>query len=282
MTTLPPETTLDELTDRYDALLIDAYGVLVHSDGAFPGAADFIDALRERQFPFWIVTNDASRLPETAADKYRRSGLDISADQVLTSGMLLEAYFEEHDLEQAPCLVLGTDDSKTYVERAGGRLVSVEEDFEVVVFGDDAGFPFRPTMDALITRLIQTFDAGRSLDLVLPNPDLIYQQGPDRFGVACGSHAGMIERVLAERFPVQTPSFDRLGKPHPPIYREATRRVGSDSIAMLGDQLATDIRGANAAGIDSVLVAGGVSNLEFSLEDSDVQPDYVMHSLVVD
>ena len=276
----PPETSVHDLVERYDALLLDAYGVLVHSSGGFPGARELVEFLRDRDFPFWVVTNDASRLPSTAADKYRQYDIPIDPEQVITSGQLLEPYFEEHDLVGADCAVLGTGDSEAYVEQAGGRLVDVRhEDFDVLVLGDDAGFAFRESMDATLTRLIRRFDGDDPPTLVLPNPDLIYQQGPDAFGFAVGSLANMFETVLAERFPAVAPRFERLGKPHPPIYREALRRAESDNVAMLGDQLATDIDGANRAGLDSVFVPGGVTNLEAALSETDVHPDWVLRQL---
>lgn len=276
----PPTTSIAELLERYDGLLIDAYGVLVHSSDAFPGARSLVDNLNGLGFPYVVVTNDASRLPTTAAEKYRNCGLDIDVERVVTSGSLLEPYFEDRGLTGADCAVLGTRDSKIYVERAGGNVVDPRErDFDVLVLGDDAGFPFRESMDATITRLIRRIDHGESVELVLPNPDLIYQQGPDRYGFAVGSLAQMFEVVLDERFPDLDLKFDRLGKPHHPIYEEAERRIGSENVAMLGDQLATDIDGANRAGIDSVLVSGGVTNLETALASSAVQPDFILDSL---
>jgi ribonucleotide monophosphatase NagD (HAD superfamily) len=199
---------------------------------------------------------------------------------VITSGQLIAPYFEDRDLAGAPCAVLGTDDSIAYVEQAGGEIVDPRhEDFEVLVLGDDAGFAFREAMDAVLTRLIHRFDAGNPPTLVLPNPDLIFQRGADDYGFAVGSLAEMFERVLDERFPAVAPTFDRLGKPHPPIYHEALRRADGDNVVMLGDQLATDIAGANRAGLDSVFVPGGVSNLEAALSETDVHPDWVLRDL---
>jgi len=280
MENLPPETSVRQLVDRYEAVLLDAYGVLVHASGAFPGARELVEFLNDREVPFWVVTNDASRLPKTAADKYRGFDIPVDPDRVITSGQLLTPFFEDRDLTGADCAVLGTDDSVTYVERAGGEIVDVRTDeFDVLVMGDDAGFPFRESMDAALTRLIERFDADDPPVLVLPNPDLIFQRGPDNYGFAVGSLAEMIERVLGERFPSREPTFERLGKPHPPIYREALRRAGTDEVVMIGDQLATDIAGASTAGLDSVFVPGGVSTLEAALSGSEVRPDWVLRDL---
>lgn len=66
-----PEITLEAVINRYDVLLLDAYGVLVHSSGALPGAAEFIERLNQLGRSYYVLTNDASKLPMTAATRYR-------------------------------------------------------------------------------------------------------------------------------------------------------------------------------------------------------------------
>ena len=74
----------------------------------------------------------------------------------------------------APCAVLGPSDSATYVAQAGGVIVPSSERFRALVIGDESGYPFLETVDTTLSRLLQTIDAGEPVDLVLPNPDLIY------------------------------------------------------------------------------------------------------------
>lgn len=83
--------------------------------------------------PYYILTNDASKSPETAAERYQSYGLDIPSQRILTSGLLLKDYFDSHSLEGATCAVLGTEESRYYVETAGGRIVSLGERFSVLV-----------------------------------------------------------------------------------------------------------------------------------------------------
>lgn len=70
-----PEITTEALIERYDVLLFDAYGVLVHGAGALPGAVALIQRLNRIGHPYYLLANDASRLPETAAKRYRGFGL---------------------------------------------------------------------------------------------------------------------------------------------------------------------------------------------------------------
>lgn len=253
------EVTIDGLVERYSALLFDAYGVLSYSVGALPGAVEVIDRLNAARKPYYVLTNDASALPETRAARYEKVGLNVGAERIITSGSLLKGYFAERGLCGAKCVVLGTPDSAEYVRRAGGVVVQASDGFDVVVVGDQAGFPFVDGVNAVLTKLFRMIDAGETPLLVLPNPDLVYPSD-DGFGMASGSVALIIEAALRQRYPDGVgPEFARLGKPNGAIFEEAFRRTGTMDMVMLGDGLETDIRGANAFGIDSALVAGGVT-----------------------
>jgi HAD superfamily hydrolase (TIGR01450 family) len=274
-----PKITATELMDRYEVLLLDAYGVLVTGDGALPGAAEFIDALNRRGQRYYMLTNSASRLPETAAKRYRGFGLDIAPDRIITSGALLVPYFSAHGLVGARCIVLGPADSLRYVELAGGRVVGLEDDFDALVVCDEMGFPFLESVDAAISRLIEQFDRGSAVPLILPNPDLIYPTGRG-FGITSGSIALMIEAALRLRYPDRNiAGFVPLGKPHPAIFEEAVRRAGLCNMVMIGDQLETDVRGADAFGIDSALVAGGVAGA--AIPEGAPRPTWLLTSLAL-
>ncbi len=271
------EVTIDELVERYSALLFDAFGVLSYSVGALPGAAEVIDRLNRMNKPYYVLTNDSSALPERRAAGYRKVGLNVPAERIITSGSLLEGYFAQHDLGGARCVVLGTEDSAEFVRRAGGVVVQASDGFEVVVVGDQDGFPFVEGVNAVLTELFRMIDAGSAPRLVLPNPDLVYPDD-DGFGMASGSVALIIESALQQRYPGCEHEFERLGKPNAAIFEEAHRLSGTMDMVMLGDGLETDIRGANAFGIDSVLVAGGVTPSEWLNGAVDV-PTYWVRGL---
>jgi HAD superfamily hydrolase (TIGR01450 family) len=272
------EISLAALIERYDGILFDAYGVLVHDRGAMPGAREALQALRRSGKPFFLVTNDASTLPQSAAARYRRFGLPVQAEQVISSGLLLKPYFEQHGLKRPRCAVLGPADSERYAQLAGGRLVPVEADFDALVIGDESGYPFLRTVDAALSSLIRQLDQGGRVRLVVPNPDLIYPSAGG-FAVAAGSIALLFEAALARRYPQREDlRFARLGKPGPQLYDEAIRRAGSRNVVMIGDQLETDIAGARAAGIDSVLLLTGVTPAGETAA-SGPRPTYRMRSL---
>ena len=102
-----------------------------------------------------------------------------------------------------------------------------------------------------------------------------------KYGVASASVALILEAALELRYPDRPDlRFVRLGKPHPAIFAEALRRGGTMDMVMMGDQLETDIRGANDFGIDSVLVDTGVSNSAKEASGrSAPRPTYRLRSL---
>jgi HAD superfamily hydrolase (TIGR01459 family) len=252
----PIAATFFNLLDRYDAILLDAYGVLVDLSGALPGAAAWVDELNRRGKPYWLASNTAARLPESAARRYQGFGLAIPAERILSSGMLLKPHFEAHGLVGQRVRVLGPEDSRRYAELAGGRVVEAGEDFDCLVLADQAGFPFLDAVDEVLSALIAKFDAGQEVALVLPNPDLVYPTGRG-CGITSGAVAVMLEAALAQRYPGRAGlTFARLGKPWPGLFEAAARLAGTRNVVMVGDQLDTDIVGAHRFGIDSALVPG--------------------------
>jgi len=274
-----PSTTLDELIERYDALLFDAYGVLVHRDGPLPGACELLARLSHLGKPFYLVTNSAARLPEHAAQRYQGFGLTIESEQIISAGGLLKPYFAGNGLQGSRCAILGPEDTFHFVSQAGALAVPPSEDFDVLVIGDQIGFPFLESMDSVLSRLITKFDRGESPPLILPNPDLIYPK-VNGFGMTCGTMALVIETALKQRYPSRTDiRFVHLGKPETPLFEEAARRAGSRKLVMIGDQMDTDILGACRFGIDSALVSGGVAELAFHSRQEDGWPTYQLASL---
>jgi HAD superfamily hydrolase (TIGR01450 family) len=272
--------TVDKLMAKYPVLLLDAYGVLVHATGALPGAVQFIDTLNRHQKPYYILTNDASKLPASSAELFLGFGLAIKADKIITSGSLLKDYFTRHQLKEKPCAVLGPEDSTRYVELAGGIVVDPADPFEVLVIGDESGYPFLETVDRVLSGLFNHFDDDAHVHLLLPNPDLIYPKAGNGFGIASGSIALILEAALQRRYPFRPElRFVRLGKPHAAIFEEALERSGTRDMVMIGDQLETDVRGAVEFGIDSALVGTGIANANLQNIDKAMQPTYFLNNL---
>ena len=272
--------TIETLIEKYTVLLLDAYGVLVHTTGALSGASALIEELNRIGKPYYVVTNDASKLPETMARRYRSFNLDIEPGRIITSGTLLKDYFRQYRLAGARCIVLGPDDCIQYVRLAGGQVVAHHLAFDVLVIGDESGYPFLETLDTVMTGLFDRLDHGDDVHLVLPNPDLIYPKADKGYGFASGSVALILEAALQLRYS-ERPNlkFKKLGKPHAAIFEEALRRSTTRDMVMIGDQLETDIRGAIDFGIDSALVATGVTQTACNDIAAHMRPTYYLQSI---
>jgi HAD superfamily hydrolase (TIGR01450 family) len=276
-------TTIPALLQRYDVFFLDAYGVLVQSSGPLPGAAAFLTRLREAGKTVLLLSNDASRAPDTTLHRYQGFGLPITPQQILTSGMLLADHYAAHGLQGAATIVLGTEDSQRYVRDAGGRVVAADdESAAVVMIGDDDGYEFLETVNQTITVLLNRLDRGQSTHLVSPNPDLIFPRRPGAYGVTSGAIVPMIEAVLRLRDPSGQLRFHQLGKPFAPMFEAAVKRVPQHDrsrMVMVGDQVLTDIKGAADFGLDSVFVESGIGR-RADCDVHGVDPTWVMASVV--
>lgn len=255
---VPRPATVAELIATYDGILLDAYGVLVDAAGALPGARELCTTMVDRGIRFAVVTNDASRSQATYVRRFTKLGLTIAADQIITAGSLLPAYFQTRGLAGARTLVLGTADSHAFVVEGGGIPVALTPGIEIdaVAICDDAGTPFLDGIELALSAIIRAVEAGRRPALVLPNPDLVYPKGGGELGFTAGAMALLVEAALARRFPDHPLVFDRLGKPGPELFLAGKQRLGVERVVMIGDQLETDIAGARAAGLDAALLAG--------------------------
>ena len=172
--------------------------------------------------------------------------------------------------------MLGPADSFSYVEAAGARPVSPFEDFDLVLIGDQVGFPFLDGVDAVLSRLIGKLDQGVAVPLILPNPDLIFPKAAG-FGITSGTVALIIETALRQRYPGREDvAFVPLGKPQPGLFEAAIQCAGTRHVVMIGDQVDTDICGAARVGLASALVAGGVAGAQLT---GSIRPNYRLASL---
>jgi len=131
----------------------------------------------------------------------------------------------------------------------------------------------------VLSFLYRKLDRGETVHLILANPDLVYPATPTTYGFTAGIVARMLSAALELRYPDHPHRFVPLGKPHSPMFEEARRRLGGGAMVMVGDQLGTDILGANDFGIDSVLVPTGVTRLDRLGANSEPAPTYILRSL---
>jgi NagD protein len=222
---------------------MDMDGVLVHEEQAIPGAPEFIAALREREVPFLVLTNNSIYTRRDLAARLRTSGLDVPEERIWTSA-LATADFLEGQRPGGSAFVIGEAGLTTALHETGYTLT--ERDPDYVVLGETRTYSFER-----LTRAIRLIEGGARF--IATNPDVT---GPSPEGSlpATGAVAALLSRATGV-----DPYF--VGKPNPLMMRSALNAIQahSEHTAMIGDRLDTDIVSGLEAGLHTILVLTGVA-----------------------
>ena len=226
------------------AWLIDMDGVIVREEHPIDDAARFLALLRQRGTPFLILTNNSIFTPRDLAGRLQRDGIDVSADRIWTSA-LATARFLEAQRPSGTAFVIGEEGLTTALQEVGFTQTIHDPDY--VVLGETRSYSFERITQAI--RLI-----NRGALFVATNPDTT---GPSVNGPlpATGSVAALISTATGVE-----PYF--VGKPNPLMIRTAlnTIEAHSETTAIIGDRMDTDIIAGIEAGLFTVLVLSGLSD----------------------
>ena len=272
-------SSFDEIIDKYDGFFFDAFGVLVDGDGPLKGAKKALEKLKEKNKPYWIVSNGASKSSARALARYRELGFTLKDDGVITSGSLLTDYYKKNELQGKKTAVLGTESSLEYIREAGGELCGIEDDFEILVIANQTDYPFVESVDKAMSHIMNSYDKGKVVRLVLPNPDLFYPKSDGEYGFTAGSIASLMENIFTARFGEgHSLKFDKLENHIHRFSRKLAKEQTRKNVVMIGDQIVTDIKGAKDFGIDSVLMMTGLCSREAFEKEEHSKPTYVLDS----
>jgi len=225
---------------------MDMDGVLVREEQAIPGADRFLARLRELGRPFLVLTNNSIYTPRDLVARLAASGLEVPEEAIWTSA-LATARLLEDQRPGGSAFVIGESGVTTALHNAGYTLTDREPDY--VVLGETRTYSFER-----ITRAIRLIASGARFIATNPDPT-----GPSVAGPlpATGSVAALISRATGV-----DPYF--VGKPNPLMMRSALNAIDahSETAAMIGDRMDTDIVSGLEAGMETILVLSGVTTLE--------------------
>ena len=245
-----------------ESWLMDMDGVLVREHTIVPGADRFIARLRARDLPFLVLTNNSMYTPRDLAARLLATGLEVPEERIWTSAMAT-ARFLEDQRPQGSAFVVGETGLTTALHASGYTLTDRNPDY--VVLGETRTYSFEQ-----ISRAIRLVAAGARF--IATNPDPI---GPTPDGPlpATGSVAALVSRATGVE-----PYF--VGKPNPLMMRSALNAIDahSESSAMVGDRMDTDIVSGLEAGMHTVLVLTGITSRE-EAERFPYRPSRIVDSI---
>ncbi len=222
---------------------MDMDGVLVREEALVPGADRFVARLVERGTPFLVLTNNSIYTPRDLAARLRQSGIEVPEAAIWTSA-LATARFLDDQRPGGSAFVVGEAGLTTALHDAGYTLTDRSPDY--VVLGETRSYSFER-----ITRAIRLIDAGSRFIATNPDPT-----GPTLDGLlpATGAVAALISRATGVE-----PYY--VGKPNPLMMRSALNAIDahSETTAMVGDRMDTDVVAGIEAGLETILVLTGLT-----------------------
>ena len=259
------------LIPRYDGFILDQFGVLHNGQHALEGAVELVEHLANHNKKLIILSNTSQ--PSSAALQ-KLPQLGFNPDYLVgavTSGEEASHFIRTNFGDRPRRALLWTwqeqsPGSRQFLEQCGDNISlanTVEEaDFiiahgcqvwrkasdEVVSLGTfmtDASFA---ELDPLLQEC-----AKRDLPMVCANPDFVVH-------LADGEIAHMPGKIVKRYQELGASTVHSFGKPHVPHFQACLRDLGLDAsqVAHVGDSLHHDVAGANACGVDSIFVTGGV------------------------
>jgi HAD superfamily hydrolase (TIGR01459 family) len=235
---------LSEIAGRYDALICDVWGVLHNGVAAFPPAVDALRRYRATGGKVVLLTN-APRPPHCIEPQLTGFGVPADCyDAIVTSGGAARAALSR----RAPFKLMHVGPARDIPAYEGLDVtLAGPEEADLVLctglFDDD-----NETLEdysAIFAKLL-----ARDLPMICANPDVIVQRG-DKLVYCAGG--------LAQAYETLGGKVVYFGKPYAPIYPAALETLGHPSRPLVvGDGLATDIKGANLMGYDALFVMDGI------------------------
>ena len=242
-------------------LLLDVDGVLVVSWEALSGAPETLAALRRDEVPFLLATNTTTMSRASLAAKLSEAGLQVDPGEVVTAPVITASYLRSHH-PGARCYLLAKGDVAE--DLAGIELTDSQADV-VVLAGAEEVFTYE-NLDRAFRMLLE----GAALVAMHRNLSWMTSEGPKL-------DAGAYVRALEEAAGVEATV---VGKPSADFFRQAVELLGlpAERVAMVGDDVLSDVLAAQRAGLTGVLVRTGKFS-EGALADAPACPDHVVGSI---
>jgi glycerol-1-phosphatase len=251
------------LAQEYDCLLLDLDGTVFRGHELTAGAAESLDKTQGRKL---FITNNASRSAAEVAKHLDDLGLDATADGVVTSAQSAAGVLAAQLPPESRVLVVGTEALAAEIAAAGLRPVRLWQDKPAaVVQGHSTETGWTNLAEAALAIRAGVLWVAANADRTLPTER----------GLVPGNGSMVAALKAATDAEPQV-----AGKPAPTLMKDALARGDFRAPLVVGDRLDTDIAGATAAGLPSLMVLTGVSSARDAVYAvPDQRPTYIGYDL---
>jgi len=255
--------TTNNAFSRIKLFLLDMDGTVYVDGKLIDGALTALEKIRSSGRKLCFLTNNSSRSADEYIEKLFRMGIEISADEIYTSGMATVRYLKEKHPGKTVYL-MGTD--RLIKEFQGNGITLVERNADIVVVGYDTELTYKKLIFA-------TDNINRGAFYICTHSDINCPSAP-YYLPDVGSFIELIKKSTG-----RSPDII-CGKPFEPMGQAVAAKFGLEpyEIAMVGDRLSTDIAFGKLNGFTSVLVLSGETTTEMH-DKSDIKADIVIDSI---
>ncbi|ORW53756.1 HAD family hydrolase [Mycobacterium paraense] len=254
---------MKSLAQQYDCLLVDLDGTVFRGAQPTQGAVQSLDEVGSRKL---YVTNNASRSADEVALHLRELGFTAAGSDVVTSAQSAAKLLADQLPADSRVLIVGTDALANEIAAVGLRPVRRYDDEPVaVVQGLSTAIGWPDLAEAALAIRAGALWVAANVDPTLPTERGLLP-GNGSFVAALRAATGAEPRVA--------------GKPAPRLLQDAVARGEFRAPLVIGDRLDTDIEGANAARLPSLMVLTGVNTARDAVyADPARRPTYIGHDL---
>ncbi|MBO5308542.1 MAG: HAD-IIA family hydrolase [Lentisphaeria bacterium] len=269
-----------------DAVLFDVDGTLAVGCTPLPGALELLELLKKDHCPFFLLTNDSCRSLREKARLMQGANLPVGQENILSAGNALQIWAERF-YTGGLYYLCGSLGDPCYALDAG---IEVTRDPALapaccgIIMGEGR-FEWKLQLETVFNMLLKRPD----LPVICVNPDSYWPQADGiNMGVGGGGFTRFLCALLKDAGHIIEPVY--LGKPYSFIYECVSPFVEKNfpglqireprRVMMVGDSLASDIRGGNGAGFTTCLVLTGITSLELAQSaENERKPEYIFKSV---
>ena len=260
---------IKSIVNSYDLFFIDLWGVVHNGINLYENSIKVLENLAAAKKDFVLLTN-APRLNENVVNFLKKIGLKKYFENVFTSGEAAHKHLV-NELDKQKFFHIGPPrDFDLFKNFEKNKVLNIEDADYLLCTGlfDDH--------ESDLNYYKNLFSNHISKKMICTNPDLIVDRGEKREYCA-GSVAKSFEEIKGKVI--------YFGKPHPPVYNLSTN-LNNKRVLCIGDNLNTDIKGANIQNFDSLLITNGIHRqeileieLDHILKKYEVNVDYTQKIL---